>query len=150
MRAEPPPCLKKSSRLLANINSKYPVGVAQPAAVVGLLEAGVPKKNMPKLTKSDQKVVKMEPRRVPREHFWMPEAQDGRQGGKKTDFDAQKCAPRVPKWVTKGSKNALKRCLKTSCFLDPFFESFWPAFEVKMRQNGESFGDFFSHFLRKV
>ena len=26
----------------------YPVGVAQPAAVVGLLEAGVPKKNMPK------------------------------------------------------------------------------------------------------
>ena len=67
-----------------------------------------------------------------REHFWRPEAQDGRQGGKKTDFDAQKCAPRVPKWVTKGSKNALKRCLKTSCFLDPFFESFWPAFEVKM------------------
>ena len=38
----------KTVKASANINSKYPVGVAQPAAVVGLLEAGVPKKNMPK------------------------------------------------------------------------------------------------------
>ena len=80
-----------------------PVGCAHPAAVVGLLEAGVPKNKMPKLTKSDKKVVKMEPQRESREHFWRPEAQDGRQGGKKNDFGVQKCVPRVPKWVTKGS-----------------------------------------------
>ena len=57
----------------------HPVGVAQPAAVVGLLEAGVPKKNMPKLTKSVQKVVKMEPQRGPGSTF----------GGRKPKMDAR-------------------------------------------------------------
>ena len=74
----------------------------------------------------------MEPQRGPGSTF----------GGRKPKMDArdaQKCAPRVPKWVTKGSKNALKRCLKTSCFLDPFFESFWTAFEVKMEAKWRDF-----------
>ena len=74
-----------------------------------LIRSRQPPKHMPKLTKSYQKVVKMESQRGSREQFWRPEAQDGRQERKKTDFGGQKSAPRVPKWVTNWFENALKR-----------------------------------------
>ena len=82
-----------------------PVGVAHPAAVVGLLEAGVPKKNMPKLTKSDQKVVKMEPQRGPGSTF----------GGWKAKMDARgaKIPILVLKSVPQGCQNGSQRGLKT-------------------------------------
>ena len=95
---------KKIVKTLANINSKYPVGVAQPAAVVGLLEAGVPKKNMPKLTKSDQKVVKMEPQRGPGSTF----------GGRKPKMDARVAKRQILmlKSVPQGCQNGSQRGLK--------------------------------------
>ena len=81
-----------------------PVGVAHPAAVVGLLEAGVPQKNMPKLTKSDQKVVKMEPQRGPGSTF----------GGRKPKMDARVAKRQILmlKSVPQGCQNGSQRGLK--------------------------------------